>query len=212
MRLEDAVAARRSIRAFDPRPVPRDAVERAVALAVQAPAPHHSSPWRFVLLEDAGHRERFSAVMGAAWRRDLSVDGMEPSKIDRIVGRSHALLISTPLLVVCCADMSRSHDYPDERRRRAEWSLFAHSVGAALQVFMLGLAADGIGSCWISAPVFCGETVKGSLGLEEHVEPHALVLVGYPSPSYRPRQREPVDLARYVVSPDSLPLRGQQEA
>lgn len=209
MRLEDAVAARRSVRSFEDRAVPRSAIERAITLAVRAPAPHHSAPWRFVLLEDAEHKERFSAAMGAAWRRDLSGDGMEPAGIDRIVGRSHSLLVSTPMLVVCAADMSRAHDYPDERRRRAEWSLFAHSVGAALQVFMLALAADGIGSCWISAPVFCGEVVRTVLGLEDAVEPHALVLVGYPSPEYRPRRRDPVDLARYVIAPGSLPPRGE---
>lgn len=207
MRLEDAVAARRSIRAFEPRRVPRGAVERALSLAVQAPAPHHSAPWRFVLLEDGAHKDRFSAAMGAAWRRDLAADGMKPAEIERIATGSHALLMSTPLLTVCCADMTRAHRYPDERRRRAEWSLYAHSVGAALQGFMLGLAAEGIGSCWISAPVFCGDVVRDVLGLDEAIEPHALVLVGYPSGAYRPRERDPVDLARYIIAPDSLVRR-----
>lgn len=209
MRLEDAVAARRSVRAFEDRPVPRDAIDRAIALAVRAPAPHHSAPWRFVLLEEPGDKDRFSAAMGAAWRSDLAGDGMDGAAIDRIVGRSHRLLVSTPVLVVCAADMARAHDYRDERRRRAEWSLFAHSVGAALQVFMLALAADGVGSCWISAPVFCGDVVRTALGLDDGVEPHALVLVGYPSPEDRPRPREPVDLARYVIAPGSLPRRGE---
>lgn len=207
MRLQDAVAARRSVRAFEDRRVPRDAVERALALAVQAPAPHHSSPWRFVLLEEREHKERFSSAMGNAWRRDLASDGIDPPKVDRILQRSHGLLVHTPLLVVCCADMTRAHRYPDPRRRRAEWSLFAHSVGAALQGFMLGLTAEGIASCWISAPVFCGEVVRAVLGLDEGVEPHALVLVGYASPDYRPRDRERVDLARYVIAADSLPPR-----
>ncbi|HEX2050207.1 MAG TPA: nitroreductase family protein [Actinomycetota bacterium] len=202
--LADAVAARRSVRAFDDRPVPRDAVERALSLAVQAPAPHHSSPWRFVLLEARADVERFSAAMGAAWRADLASDGLAPERIERITARSHALLTATPLLVVCCADTTRAHDYPDERRRRAEWSLFAHAVGAALQTFMVALAADGIASCWISAPVFCGDTVRATLGLDDAVEPHALVLVGYASPDYEPRPRPAPDPSAFVIR-DSLP-------
>lgn len=207
MNLEQAVAARRSIRSFEDRPVPRDTLLRAVRLAVQAPAPHHSSPWRFAFIEEPADKQRFSAAMGDAWRADLASDGVSSERIEAIVGRSHDLLTATPVLTVCCADMSRSHDYPDARRSRAEWSLFAHSTGAALQTFMLSLAAEGIGSCWMSAPVFCGETVKAELSLDVRVEPQALVLVGYPSPDYSPRPRPEPDASAYLVGFGTLPNR-----
>lgn len=199
MNLAEAVAARRSIRSFEDRRVPRDAVLRAIALAVQAPAPHHSSPWRFSLVEEPAEKEALSAVMGAAWRDDLTGDGVAPEKVEAILARSHALLTHTPLLTVCSADVSKAHVYPDERRRLAEWSLFAHSTGAALQVYMMALAEHGIGSCWISAPAFCGAVVRRHLGLPHTVEPQALVLVGYPAPDYRPRPRGEVDPDRYLL-------------
>lgn len=202
MNLTEAVAARRSVRAFTDRAVARADVERAIALAVQAPAPHHSAPWRFALLEDAAAKKRFSYAMGAEWRKDLAADGLPPKKIEGIVGRSHEMLTSTPLLVVCCADMVKAHAYPDERRRRAEWSLFAHSVGAALQTFMLALAERGIASCWISAPVFCGEVVKETLALPATVEPHALVLAGYASPASKPRPRAAPRVEAFVHEPE----------
>ena len=201
MELGDAVRARRSVRSFEDRPVPDDAIDRAIELAVQAPAPHHSSPWRFVIVSDPGQRDAFARAMGSAWRVDLASDGMEEEQIEHIVSKSHRLLTGTPVLVVCCADTSRAHSYPDERRRRAEWSLFAHTVGAALQVFMTSLAADGIASCWISAPVFCGEVVKDFFSLDRVVEPHALVLVGYPDASYRARPRPSPNASDYVIRP-----------
>lgn len=201
MELADAVRARRSIRSFEDRPVPKDALDRAIELAVQAPAPHHSSPWRFVIVSEPDKKDAFSRAMGAAWRADLASDGMPEERIDFITSKSHNLLTSTPALVVCCADMSRAHSYPDERRRRAEWSLFAHAVGAALQVFMTALAAEGIASCWISAPVFCGEVVKKFFGLDPAVEPHALVLVGYPDAAYSARPRPTPNARDYVISP-----------
>ena len=199
MNLADAVAARRSIRGFRDTPVPRDDVLRAIALAVQAPAPHHSAPWRFSLLEDAAAKESLALAMGAAWREDLTHDGHPPEKVDAILARSHALLTGAPLLTVCSADMSKAHDYPDERRRLAEWSLFAHATGAALQVYMVALAEKGVASCWISAPVFCRDVVRGHLGLRPEVEPQALVLVGYPSPEYSPRARGVPDPRDYIV-------------
>lgn len=199
MNLAEAVAARRSVRSFVDKTVPRASLERAVSLAVQAPAPHHSQPWRFVFLDEPEAKERLSRAMGTAWRQDLVADGLSPSEVDRIVNKSHALLTSTPVLTVCCADLARAHTYSDERRRRAEWSLFAHSVGAALQTFMTALAEDEIASCWISAPVFCGEVVKGELDLPPNVEPHALVLVGYAAPEYKPRPRPRPDPGNYIL-------------
>jgi coenzyme F420-0:L-glutamate ligase/coenzyme F420-1:gamma-L-glutamate ligase len=196
--------ARRSVRAFDGRPVPRALVERAIGLAVQAPAPHHSAPWRFLLLEEKGAKEAFSRAMGTAWQADLEADGMSRSRIEPILRRSHDLLTGAPLLTVCCADVSRAHGYADERRRLAEWSLFAHAVGAALQTYMLSLASDGVASCWLSAPVFCRPVVRDHFGLEDTIEPQALVLVGYASPEYSPRDRPVPDANRYVLSPDSL--------
>ena len=207
MNLAEAVAARRSVRAFEDRPVPRDAVERAIELAVQAPAPHHSAPWRFLLIEGRDDKESFSRAMGAEWRKDLEGDGLSDSKIEGILARSHRLLTEAPLLTVCCADLTRAHDYGDERRRLAEWSLFAHSVGAALQTYMLALAADGIASCWLSAPVFCRPVVRDHFGLDDAIEPQALVLVGYASPDYSPRPRPAPEADRYVLAPDSLHRR-----
>jgi dehydro coenzyme F420 reductase / coenzyme F420-0:L-glutamate ligase / coenzyme F420-1:gamma-L-glutamate ligase len=199
LNLADVVAARRSVRAFTNQPVPLQEIERAVQLAVQAPAPHHSEPWRFLILESPDEKQRLIDAMGAAWRRDLASDGLSTESLEGIVGRSDALLARTPVLVVCCADIRRAHSYRDGRRRRAEWSLFAHSVGAALQTFMLSLAERGIASCWISAPVFCGDDIKSAFELDDRIEPHALVLVGYPSPDYRPRPRNVGDINRFIL-------------
>jgi coenzyme F420-0:L-glutamate ligase/coenzyme F420-1:gamma-L-glutamate ligase len=199
VRFEEAIAARRSVRAFEDRAVPREAVERAISLAVQAPAPHHSSPWRFALVDQPEEKDRLSRAMGAAWRADLTRDGLPGKKIETILDRSHELLTSTPLLTICFADMTKAHPYADERRARAEWSLFAHSVGAALQTYMTSLAADGIASCWISAPVFCGETLQSFFSLPPEVEPQALVLVGYASPDYAPRPRPIPDPTEYLI-------------
>src|SRR2546428_13786818 len=58
-----AISARRSVRKFARLTVDGDTVERLVALACTAPAPHHSRPWRFVQV-GAESRERLAGRMG----------------------------------------------------------------------------------------------------------------------------------------------------
>jgi coenzyme F420-0:L-glutamate ligase/coenzyme F420-1:gamma-L-glutamate ligase len=65
----DVVTARRTVREFTPAPVPAEAVRRAIAAAITAPAPHHSEPWRFAVLESQEARTRLLDDMLAAWRR-----------------------------------------------------------------------------------------------------------------------------------------------
>lgn len=51
MQLPDAIRARRMVRAFAPRPVPPELVDRLLDLATRAPSAGNTRPWAFVVLE-----------------------------------------------------------------------------------------------------------------------------------------------------------------
>ena len=72
------------------------------------------------------------------------------------------------------------------------------SMGAALQNVMVAAHALGLATFWISAPLFCPETVRRALDLPDDWEPQALVAVGYPSAGHVPRPRPPFDSAFLV--------------
>jgi coenzyme F420-0:L-glutamate ligase / coenzyme F420-1:gamma-L-glutamate ligase len=176
----DVLTARRTVRDFTNAPVPPDAVRRAIAAAITAPAPHHSQPWRFVVLESAEARTRLLDDMLAAWKADLTADGFTPDQISRRVRRGEPLR-KAPLIIVPCLLAEAAHTYPDSPRNASERAMFLVAMGAAIENLLVSLAVDGLGSCWISSTLFCREVAVAALGLSPDFEPMGAIGVGYPA-------------------------------
>ncbi len=193
----DVLAARRTVRDFTGDPVDPAAITRAVAAAVTAPAPHHSTPWRFVVLESAAARAALLDDMLAAWISDLRGDGFTEDQIARRVRRGEPLR-RAPLLIVPCLDAEAAHRYPDDRRNAAEREMFVVAMGAAVQNLLVALAVEGLGSCWVSSTMFCRPVVTQALGLPPGWEPMGAVGVGHPA-SPAP-DRPPRDPSAFMVT------------
>jgi coenzyme F420-0:L-glutamate ligase/coenzyme F420-1:gamma-L-glutamate ligase len=188
----DVVSARRSVRQFTDEPVDVELVRRAIAAALTAPAPHHTVPWRFVLVETDEHRARLLTEMRDAWVRDLRSDGFSDEQIERRVRRGD-LLHAAPYLVVPCLDTSGAHDYPDARRTGAEQAMFLVAGGAGIENFLVALSAEGLGSCWVSSTMFCPDVARSVLALPSTWQPLGAIAVGHPAGPQPPRAKRDVD-------------------
>src|SRR5262249_57429599 len=91
------------------------AVTRAVAAAITAPAPHHSTPWRFVVLESPQAQGALLDDMLAAWIADLRGDGFTEDQIARRVRRGEPLR-RAPLLIVPCLHAQGARRHPSDPR------------------------------------------------------------------------------------------------
>jgi dehydro coenzyme F420 reductase / coenzyme F420-0:L-glutamate ligase / coenzyme F420-1:gamma-L-glutamate ligase len=187
----DVIPARRTVRSFKREPVDPAAVRRAVAAAVTAPAPHHSEPWRFVIVSSEAARTRLLDAMLAAWVADLRRDGFTEDQIARRTRRGLPLR-EAPLIIVPCLETSAAHAYPDELRSRAEQAMFTVAIGAAVQNLLVALAVENLGSAWISSALFCQDVAARALDLPEGWLPMGAVAVGHPAGSPPPRpDRDP---------------------
>src|SRR5574341_655729 len=198
MELFDAICTRRSIRRYMDQPILAEVIQRLLTAATWAPSAHNRQPWRFAVLNAPEAKTRLARAMGDRLRADRLADGDDPEAVARDAQRSYTRLTGAPVVIVVCLTMADMDKYPDTRRKKAEYMMAAQSVAMAVQNLLLAAHAEGLGACWMCAPLFCSDTVCEALGLPEDWEAQAVITLGYPSSAGKPASRRPLaDVLRH---------------
>jgi len=193
------IQERRTVRQYTQRPVERAFIERLLGAALWAPSAHNRQPWRFAVIEDVDTQTRLADAMNVVLRADLAADGLPPDQIEAHAARRRERLTRAPVLILLCFTMADMHHYPDEKRSRAEWVMATQSLALAGQNLLLAAHAEGLGACWLCAPLFCPDVVRDTLGLPSDWEPQAFISLGWPAEAPT-KEREPVDTrVRFVT-------------
>jgi len=152
MEFQQVLRDRRSVRRYENRPVPKEAISKLIDAAEAAPSAGNLRARKYVIIT---RREMARALAMAAYGQ---------SQVD-----------TAPLLIVVCADVDRSSSRYGDRG-----SLYAiQDADAATMCLLLSAHDMGLGACWNGA--FDDQVVREALGLEEHVLPVAIVSAGWPA-------------------------------
>jgi F420 biosynthesis protein FbiB-like protein len=163
-------------------------IQIAIQAACLAPSPHGTAPWRFCVLSTPEAKKKLAEEMGQDFLRDMAKEGVSEEERKRRHNGSIRLLTQAPLIILAALSYQDLDDYEDRAKQACERMMAEHSLGAALQNLMLALTAQGIGSVWRCAPLFCPETARQSLDLPSDWVPRALIVAGKPASAPPPKE------------------------
>ncbi len=190
MDLHDFLRSRRSIRRFNPGPVPEAVIKKIITTATFAASAHNRQPWRFVVMTDASTKSHLAEAMSLEYRRDLEHDNLPAVEIQARIENSRLRIISSPVVILLCLDMSEMDVYPDARRAEAEKIIAIQSTANAGMQMLLAVHAEGLGGVWTCAPLFTPEVIRTTLNLPKTWEPQGMFFIGDPAETPKPRERK----------------------
>ncbi|RJO73379.1 nitroreductase [Nocardia panacis] len=207
-----AVAGRRAVRAFDPRPIPHDTLERVMTAATRAPSGANLQPWRVYVVTGAALtqlKHRTGARVASGDSGDEPEYRMYPPRLPEPYGqrraaaaeqRYGALGIARTDDAGRAAQVARNWDcfgapaalfcYIDAVMGPPQWA----DTGMFLQTVMLLLRAEGLDSCLQMAWSIYHRSVAETVGPPEGSTLFCGMSIGYADPDARePRiDRAPV--------------------
>jgi nitroreductase len=193
---------RRSVRRFEARPVPREAILRLLEAAVAAPSASNKQPWRFFVVEDRARIERMAAAVREATARVAARIPEADQPAFRAYGDYFTRFEAAPTVIVplyrpltILSHLARATgDGPDDRvitRMEDRSGLIGTSL--ALENLLLMAHATGLGASGMTGPLLAEPALRDVLDVPNGWEIVALVPVGYPAETPAPTDRKPVD-------------------
>ncbi|MFQ5693729.1 MAG: nitroreductase family protein [Nitrospinota bacterium] len=178
------IKRRRSIRRFDPRPVPEEDLMRVLEAARWAPSGANIQPWAFIVVEEAERRRTVAELLIEEGRYLREKDPRFPA-YDR---RYH---LDVPLYLVVACDGRARRAFPQTEPFPVDLTLYM-SVSAAIMNLHLAAAALGLGTVWYTVEAPTEAKLKDLLGIPESFFIPSLTPLGYPL-QHRASARRPLE-------------------
>jgi nitroreductase len=179
------IRERRSVRSYEPRPVPKEYLETLIDAATWAPSGMNVQPWRFVVVQDASLKNRLVAVAVPNSKRYLEpLRASNPARWTLMMKRYDVLAdpvyYSAPVIIFIIGSGSQAAD----------------SCPMACLNLMLAAHSMGLGTCWVKlgSLVTDDPEIAGALELKEGETIFGPILVGYPGESPTAPARRPANV------------------
>jgi nitroreductase len=193
MELSQAMKDRRSVRAFQPTPVPREIIQEVLKLAINAPSANNLQPWEFVVvvgeekdrlcrtLTKAYKEKQISCGSGAVkplpetfrQRGIANLEAMKPYvertgvTVNRFIDEGSSNFYGAPVAIILCLD-----DCFSERQMV--------DTGAAVAYLVLAAHALDLATCPIGLIAAYEDEIKDLFNIPENKRVVIGIALGYP--------------------------------
>ncbi len=191
-----AIYTQRAIRYWEPRPVPRELLERVVAAGAKAPSGSNLQPWAFVVIDEREALARIAAALRAFAESSPQLSATL-ARAEELSDRSQRLMLQgaraffsqlerAPALIVPCLHRLAS-PVADPTTLLAGSSIYM-----AVQNLMLAARGLGLGTLMTTAHAMIERDLRKTLALPADAHPVALIPIGFPAANFGPTNRKPV--------------------
>ncbi len=180
MELETAIRGRRSIRQFSATPLPRAELAGLVEKALWAPSAMNTQPWHFYVVSGRRRDELEKVLMRSFGALLPRLRQLFKEKMVQMMRGYFLNFGNAPHFVVVTCDRLDVPEYQEGARQ---------SAAAAIQNFCLLAHEAGLGTCWMTGPLWVKEEVLNFLAAGDQCLV-AVVTIGRPeqSPPAPPRK------------------------
>ncbi len=177
----ETIKIRRSVRSYEPRPVPRGILQTLVEAANDAPSAMNTQPWRFVAVTDQKFRQLLVETAVPNAKKYLeSFKQSNPQRYAVIMKRfdemTDPIYYSAPAMIFVIGSGPQAAD----------------GCPMACLNIMLAACSLGLGSCWVrfGSLIKDNPEIAQALQLKEGEEIFGPILVGYPKEIPEPPKKK----------------------
>jgi nitroreductase len=184
----EVTGRQRACRRFRNDPVPDADIERILHAATLAPSSENAQPWVFVVAKRAEVRAELGRIMREIWETGSSTRAtMDPTMLADVHAGLTGNIAAAPALIVAGADT---------RMVPRRW--MSSSIYPAVQNMLLAAYAVGAASALTTIATLRADEVRAAVAFPEHIDPIAIVPIGYPASRLGPPARRPVRACTYA--------------
>lgn len=172
----EAINSRRSTRAYEPKPVPKDIIDKIIEAGNQAPFTSitRAQPWRFVVVQNPEFKQKLFQTAFPFWKN--ATDGMKENYpeiykmatclYDAMDEPKDVIYYNAPVIIFVIGPATGG----------------AVSCALACENMMIAASSFGLGSCYVGfgAMVKSNVDVVQALELKDDEAIYGPILLGYP--------------------------------
>ncbi len=198
------IEGRRSIRRFGDAPVPEEDVIQLIKAAGQAPSADNLQHWHFLVIRNRAVLGEMEQAIRETIEDMLTWEQIRANRdleaMARAILRHSTFFVGAPVVIVVLAKpyndplqswILPARGIPGENIRHLR-DVEVQGIGAAIQNLLLMAHCLGYGACWMTGPLVAAVAVERILGVRPPWKLAAVIPIGAPAQTPRPRPRKPV--------------------